>query len=122
MDTIEPKAEVNPWTEPVDADAAPPQDDAWSGDRPIWLALAGSCVAMAAAVPAVLIAHGGWVPVGHLLYVALLAGLLVGTTGLLIAGLVVGGMRVVRSSRPGVARAEGKRRGRGGLLGRLAFN
>ncbi|MEM9882986.1 MAG: hypothetical protein AAF800_08730 [Planctomycetota bacterium] len=123
MDATVTNVNENPWTEPaVGDDTATPQSDAWSGDRPIWLTLAASALAAAAAVPVILIANGGWVPVGHLLYTAVLAGLLVGTIGLLVAGLVVGVGRVVRAARRDVPQAEGKRRSRSGLRNRLALN
>ncbi|MEO1235688.1 MAG: hypothetical protein AAFX76_02750 [Planctomycetota bacterium] len=92
-----------------------------SGDRPVRLALAASAVAGVASVPVVLAVYGA-VPMGHLLYVAMLIGLLVGSVGLVVAGLGVAALRAVRGFGRATGERADKRRARGGWRGRLAFD
>lgn len=92
-----------------------PAESTWTGDRPIYLTLAVSALASVAAVPVILAVYGPMATL-KLLYPSLLAGLLVGMSGLLIAGLVTSGVRAVKAARGGQSvrapRPTGKLRGK----------
>lgn len=94
-----------------------PESD-WSGDRPLYLALAGSGLAAGAIIP-VLLAIWGPTPMLPLLLVALVAGLLVGMLGLLCAGLTVSTFQLIHAARSG--RSLPKDTVAGVLRGKLAF-
>jgi len=93
-------------------------ENGWTGDRPIYLTLAGSALAAAAAVPVILAAYGPMAMM-KLLYPSLIAGLLVGMSGLLIAGLAANGVRLLKAARGETT--ERAPRPTGKLRGKLAF-
>lgn len=101
------------------ADASKQVQNQWTGDQAIYLTLAGSALATAATVP-VMLAVWGPTPMLKLMYAAVLAGLLVGMTGLFVVGSAVGLMRVVRAMRSG--QAIPKVKPSRGLRGKLAFS
>ncbi len=96
----------------------PSPENRWTGDRPIYLSLAVSALASAAAVP-VILAIMGPMETLKLLYPSLLIGLLVGATGLLVAGLATNLVRALRAQRTGQAIPQAKPSR--GLRGKLAF-
>lgn len=96
----------------------PSPQNLWTGDRPIYLALAVSALSAAAAVPVLLAVYGPMATM-KLLYPCLLIGLLVGATGLLGAGLSANLVRALRAQRNGQAVAPAKPSR--GLRGKLAF-
>ncbi|MEM6854172.1 MAG: hypothetical protein AAF911_14885 [Planctomycetota bacterium] len=101
-----------------DAEAPETTENAWTGDRPIYLTLAASGLSFVAAVP-VMLAILGPLEVWKLLYACLLIGLLVGTSGLLVAGLAVSAKRALQARRTGEAGPSTKPTR--GLRGKLAF-
>lgn len=101
-----------------DVEAQAKAKNSWGEDQPIYLTLAGSALAAAAAVP-VIVAVMGPMAMLPLMRVAVLVGLLVGMTGLFVVGSAVSLKRLVRDPRRG--QATPKTKPRRGLRGKLAF-